>query len=72
MLADLNDEALFQNWINDWINVLIQVFKKEWEAILDGHLKVLQEVAVIEGLHTALQLFAFPLLDPVHSLQPTT
>lgn len=72
MLADLHDEALLQDWIDDWINVFIQVFKQEWEAILDGHLQVLQEVTVIEGLHAALQLFAFPLLDPVHCLQAST
>lgn len=72
MIANLNDEALLKDRINDWINVLIQVFKEEWEAILNGHLQVLQEVTVIEGLYSALQLFAFPLLDPVHRLQAST
>ena len=72
MLADLHDEAFLQDWINDWINVLIQIFEQEWEAILNGHLQVLQKVTVIESLHTALQLFAFPLLDPVHCLQAST
>lgn len=70
MLTDLNSEALFQDGVNDWINVLIQVLKQEREAILNGHLQVLQEVAVIEGLHTSLQLLPFPLLDPVHCLLP--
>ena len=70
--TNLNDEALLQDWINDWINVLVQIFKQEWEAILDSHLQVLQEVAVIEGFHPALQLLAFPLFDPVHCLQANT
>lgn len=72
VLSDLKDEAFLKDRINDWINVLIQIFKEEWEAVLDGHLKVLQEITVIEGLHSPLQLFAFPLLDPVHCLQSVT
>lgn len=72
MLAHLKDEALLKDRINDWINVLVQIVKEEWEAILDGHLKVLQEVTVVEGFHTPLQLFAFPFLNPVHCLQSVT
>ncbi len=37
-LTDLNNEALLQDWVNDWVNVLIQVFKQEGEAILNGQL----------------------------------
>ena len=72
MLTDLNSEALLQDGVNDWINVFIQVFKQEREAILNGHLQVLQEVAVIEGLHTSFQLLPFALLDPVYCLLPSS
>ena len=67
-LTDLNNEALLQDWVNNWVNVLIQVFKQEGEAILNGQLQVLQKVAVIECLHPPFQLLPFSLLDPVHSL----
>ncbi len=36
--TDLDEEALLQDWVNDWVNVLIQVFKQEWEAVLNGQL----------------------------------
>lgn len=67
-LTDLNNEALLQDWVNDRVNVLVQVFKQEGEAILNGQLEVLQKVAVIECLHPPFQLLSFPLLDPVHCL----
>lgn len=37
-LTHLNNEALLQDWVNDWVNVLIQIFKQEGEAILNGQL----------------------------------
>ena len=68
-VAYLCAEVLLQHRIYDWVNVLIQVLKKEGEAILDGHLELLQEVTVIEGLDLSFQLFALTPLDPCHCLQ---
>ena len=37
--------------IYDGINILVNILEEEWETILDGQLKLLQEVRVVEGAH---------------------
>ena len=44
----LTFDIFLEDIINDRINVLIHIFKQEWEAILDGHLQLFQEVRLVE------------------------
>ena len=41
-------DVLLQNIVNNWVNILIDIFEKEWEAIFNGHFKLFQEVWLIE------------------------
>ena len=61
-------QALLQDGVNDRVDVLIKVLKQERESILDGQLQLLEEVAVIEGLHLAIEVLALSGLDPVYGL----
>lgn len=38
------NEVLLKHSVDDGVNVLVQVLKQEWEAVLDGELQLLQEV----------------------------
>lgn len=39
---------LFQDIVDDRVNVLIHILEKKWEAVLDGHLQLLQKIGIVE------------------------
>ena len=48
-------DVLFQYVVNDRINVLVHVLEKEWKAVLDSQLQLLQEVRVVKRAHLVQQ-----------------
>ena len=44
----LTFDNFLQYVINDRVNVLINITEQEWKTVANGHLQLLQEIAVIE------------------------
>ena len=42
-------DVLFEDIIDDRVDVLIHVLEEERESVFDGHLQLFQEIAVVEG-----------------------
>lgn len=48
-------DVLLEHVVDDGVDVLIDILEEEWEAILNGHLQLFQEVRVVERAHLAEQ-----------------
>ena len=44
-------DVLLEYVVDDGVDVLVDVLEEEREAVLDGHLQLLQEVGVVERAH---------------------
>ena len=54
-INNLTFNILFKHIVNDRVYVLINILEKEWEAIFNGQLQLLQEVRVVKCANLKLQ-----------------
>jgi hypothetical protein len=64
----LHGEILFEDGIDDWIEIFVEILKQEGESEVDAHFQVLQKVAIVKRLDSPGEIFALLFLDPRHGL----